>query len=283
MGNEDLAAWAEAERRWRGTVAVVTGGGSGLGAGFAEVAASLEMSVVLADVDADRMEAVTERIRAIGGRCRAFVVDVGRYEEVERLAEVVGRDGAPLGLLVNNAGIEHVGFVWEQPPEAWHRVMAVNLNGVFHGIRCFVPRMLVQSQPSTVLNVASVAALSTGAHHAIYQVSKHGVLALSEALADGLEQIGAPIRVAVALPGPVRTRIYADANRDQPTTARGDRVTEMRSLLAEEGMDPVEAARMMLGQVAEGRFAVTNRQDWLQPMAEARARRLLELGGGEPG
>jgi NAD(P)-dependent dehydrogenase (short-subunit alcohol dehydrogenase family) len=266
-----------ARRLFEGSVAVVTGAGSGLGAGFAEVAASLGMRVVLADVDARRLEAVEGRIGAVEGMARRMVTDVRRYEEVQALADWVFAEGEHVGLLVNNAGVEHVGPVWEVPPEDWHRVVGVNLHGVYHGVRAFVPAMMAAVRRSVVLNVASVGALTAGADHGAYEVTKHGVLVLSEALADGLSAAGAPVQVSVALPGPVRTRIYEDANPATGAGAADDRVAAMRRLLAEEGMAPLEAARTMLAQVAAGAFWVTTHPDMLRALAERRAERLSGL------
>jgi NAD(P)-dependent dehydrogenase (short-subunit alcohol dehydrogenase family) len=258
--------------RWAGKAAVITGAGGGLGAAFAEALASVGAAVVLADVDAAGIEAVAERIRADGGHATTHVADVRDFDAVEALAKAAFDEHGSVGLLINNAGIEHVGLIWEQPPEAWHRVIDVNLNGVYHGVRAFVPRMIEAGAPAVVFNLASVAALTSGGQHGVYQVSKHGVLALSEALADGLTSVGAPIQVSVALPGPVNTRIYADANEGKP----GEHVDAMRAML-EEGMPAAEAARLMLGQVAAGNFGVSPHPDWVQRMAAMRADRLLKL------
>src|SRR5687768_13604237 len=100
------------------------------------------MPLVLSDVDAAGIEVVADRIRARGGRATVVVADVRDHEAVEALAAAAYAEHDAVALLINNAGIEHVGLVWEQPPEAWHRVVDVNLNGVYHGVRAFVPRMI---------------------------------------------------------------------------------------------------------------------------------------------
>lgn len=270
----------EARARWSGTTAVITGAGSGLGAGFAEVAAEIGMSVVLADVDPDRLGETARRVEGAGATALALRTDVSRYGEVENLAARVFDGPVHLGLLINNAGVEHVGLLWEEPPESWHRVVGVNLNGVYHGVRAFLPRMLADGRPGTVLNIASVAALTTGAYHGVYEVTKHGVLALSEALADGLAAAGAGVQVSVALPGPVRTRIYRDANAQvAPGSANAGHVEAMRRML-DEGMTPVVAARTMLARVAAGDFAVTTHPEMLRALAAQRSARLAQLGEG---
>lgn len=279
IGGDQVGQLAAARALWGGTVAVITGAGSGLGAGFAEVASSLGAEVALADVDAGRLGEVGDRLAEAGGRVRTSVVDVRRFEDVRAFADELAAGGVPIGLVVNNAGVEHVGLLWEESPEAWHRVVDVNLHGVYHGVRAFVPHLLRQEHRSVVLNLASVGGLTTGAHHGTYEVTKHGVLVLSEALADGLAATGAPVQVSVALPGPVRTRIYDDAN---PVTAAasptGERVAAMRRLLADEGTAPVDAARTMLAQAAAGAFWVTTHPAMLRALAEQRAERLRELG-----
>ena len=258
--------------RFAGRAAVITGAAGGLGAAFAEALAAAGAHVVLADVDLDGLDAVAERIRSAGGHATTVLVDVRDFDAVDALAATAFEEHGSVGLLINNAGIEHVGLVWEQTPEAWHRVVDVNLNGVYHGIRAFVPRMIDAGEPAVVFNLASVAALTSGGQHGVYQVTKHGVLALSESLSDGLTTKGAPIQVSVALPGPVNTRIYDDANDGEP----GEYVDAMRAML-DEGMAPDEAARLMLDQVADGRFAVSPHPDWVQRMAKVRADRLLDL------
>lgn len=252
------------EQRWSGGVAVITGAAGGLGTAFAEVLTGVGTRLVLSDVDETGLAAVAERLGAA-----AVVADVRRYEDVEALATAAYAEG-PVTLLINNAGVEHVGQVWEQSVEAWHRVVDVNLNGVFHGVRAFVPRMIEAGIPATVLNLGSVASLTSGGEHGVYQVTKHGVLALSEALSDGLSSVGAPVQVSVALPGPVATRIYADANDGAP----GDHVDAMRQMIA-GGMPPGEAVELILQQAAAGQFAVSPHPEWVQRMARQRADRLL--------
>lgn len=272
MTDDAEDALAQARERWSGEVAVITGAAGGLGSAFAEVATSIGMGVVLADVDAAGLDALAGRVEAAGGTATTVVTDVRDYDAVDALAATTFADHGAIGLLINNAGVEHVGLVWEEPPEAWHRVVDINLNGVYHGVRAFVPRMIDAGRPSVVFNIGSVASLTTGAQHAVYQVTKHGVLALSEALGDGLASVGAPVQVSVALPGPVSTRIYADANDGLD----GEHVEAMRTLLG-EGMPPADAARLLFAQVAAGAFAVSPHPDWVRRMASQRADRLRSL------
>jgi NAD(P)-dependent dehydrogenase (short-subunit alcohol dehydrogenase family) len=248
-----------ARTRWSGRTAVVTGAASGLGAGFAEVLAGIGARVLRCDVNADALSEI------VGD---TVVVDMRDFAAVEEVAARIFRESDDVALLINNAGVESVGLPWEQAPDEWRRVMDVNLNGVFHGVRAFVPRMLEAGTDSSVLNIASVGALTATGRNAAYQVSKHGVLALSEAVADGLATVGASVQVSVALPGPIRTRIYADAQAAGDTA---DHLAGLRSMLDDDGMSPEDAAVIMLEQVAAGAFAVSSHPDWGKRLAEKRA------------
>jgi NAD(P)-dependent dehydrogenase (short-subunit alcohol dehydrogenase family) len=267
MSTEQLE---RARTRWAGRTVVVTGAAGGLGSAFSRTLAGLGADVVLSDVDDTALEAVADGVGT------AIVADVREHDAVQALADQVHRDHGDVALLINNAGIEHVAQLWETPPEAWHRVVDINLNGVYHGVRAFVPRMLEAGGDAVVFNIASVAALTTGGRNAVYQVTKHGVLAMSESLADGLAAVGSGVQVSVALPGPVNTRIYADAEGEGEAT---EHLGVLRSLLADQGMPPEEAATLMLEQVAAGAFAVSPHPEWVERMAKQRADRLLGLLG----
>ena len=263
---------------WGGHTAVITGAGSGIGSGMARAAAGLGMTVVLADVSVARMSQVAGQIERAGGRALIVPTDVTDMAAVEHLADVAFGEVGGVRLVANNAGVEHVGLLWEEPAESWHRLIDVNLNGVYHGIRAFVPRLIAAGAPAHLLNTASVGSLSTGAYHGGYQVTKHAVLALGECLAADLATVDAPVHVSVALPGPVDTRIFADAN----TGAAGGAVVEgqleaMRTLLAGRGMPADEAGARLLAQVAEGRFWVTTHPAMVGESGARRAERLLAL------
>lgn len=269
---------ARAREPWDGHTAVITGAGSGIGAGMARAAAGMGMTVVLADVDEGRISQVANGIHRAGGRALAVPTDVTSLPAVEHLADVAFGEVGAVRLVANNAGVEHVGLLWEEPAESWHRLIGVNLHGVYHGIRAFVPRLIAAGEPAHVLNTASVGGLSAGAYHGGYQVTKHAVLALSECLAAELATVDAPVRVSVALPGPVDTRIFTDANAH----GAGDTVVEgqlqaMRTMLADRGMTADEAGARLLAQVAEGRFWVTTHPSMVGEAAARRAERLLDL------
>lgn len=245
------------ERLTHGT-ALVTGGGSGIGEGLALRLAERGMTALVADIDLDRAEGVADSIRARGGDARAHRVDVTDASAMDQLAQEVMERHGSLELLVNNAGIETAGRAWEVDPDRWRRLMAVNLDGVFHGIAAFVPRMIAQGSPGKVANVASVGGVTTMPFQAAYIASKHAVVGLSECLFHDLAEIGAAIDVSVVMPGWVRTRIFSDAGSQVPLShpRAEEHFAAMRASNQAHGLDPLEAAGRVVGGLSRGDFWV---------------------------
>jgi len=150
----------------------------------------------------------------------AIQTDVSRAEDVEMLArKTLERFGA-VHLLFNNAGVIVGGRLWEHSLADWEWILNVNLWGVIHGVRTFVPLMLEQDVPCHMVNTASIAGLIAPPNQGIYNVTKHGVVAITETLYRELAEMGAQLKVSVLCPSHVRTRIY-DAERNRPP-APGD-------------------------------------------------------------
>jgi NAD(P)-dependent dehydrogenase (short-subunit alcohol dehydrogenase family) len=188
-------------------VAVVTGAASGIGLGIAEAFVAQGMMVMLADVDEPRLAREEQRLAASGATVAASVVDVGDSSQVDALAAAVLARFGGIHVVCNNAGIIRPGRTWELPLADWEAVLRVNLLGVVHGVRTFVPLLLAGGEPGHVVNVASMAAVVPVPGIGPYNVAKHGVLALSEVLQAELAAAGAPIGVTVVMPGRVRTRL----------------------------------------------------------------------------
>ncbi|MEU1525422.1 SDR family NAD(P)-dependent oxidoreductase [Nocardia rhamnosiphila] len=143
-----------------GATAVVTGAGSGIGEAAARRAAALGMQIVLADLSAARIDALAADLRAAGRSVLAVPTDVRDQAAVEALAEATYDEFGEVTVLLNNAGIESVGYTWEVPADEWRRVIDVNLLGVYHGIRSFVPRMGADPRPSQIVNTCSVGGIA---------------------------------------------------------------------------------------------------------------------------
>ncbi len=203
-----------------GTVAVVTGAASGIGLALSEALAAEGASVVMADVSADALHDQRDRLDDLGHAVHAVPTDVSDAAAVEALAgAAVDRFGG-LHVAVNNAGIVSRGLTWEIPLEDWRRVLDVNLWGVIHGVRSFVPRMLATGEPGHVVNTASMAAVLPVGRLGPYTVAKHGVLGLSDVLRRDLEKVGAPIGVSTLLPGGIRTGMNPIGSVEPSTVAQ---------------------------------------------------------------
>lgn len=206
-------------KEFKGRTAVITGAGSGFGREFALIAADRGMNLVLADIQADSLAETETMVTARGAEVLSMKTDVGDAASVEALRDAcLERFGAP-GLLFNNAGVAVGGLAWENSVSDWEWVLRVNLWGVIHGIRCFVPAMIQAGRPAHVVNTASVAGLLSPPTMAVYNVSKHGVVTLSETLFHDLRMVGAPVGVSVLCPAFVPTGI-ADSGRNRPENLR---------------------------------------------------------------
>lgn len=188
-----------------GSVALVTGAGSGIGAACARRLARAGAQVVVTDREPDGVKDVAAQIERDGGAAVALEADVTDPDAMERAADAAVERFGTLNVCHNNAGIVAGGNSWELPLSEWHRVLDVDLWGVIHGIRAFVPRILAAGEPGWVVNTASMAAVTAIAGIGPYTASKHAVLGISDGLRAELAAIGAPVGVSVVMPGMIKT------------------------------------------------------------------------------
>jgi NAD(P)-dependent dehydrogenase (short-subunit alcohol dehydrogenase family) len=185
-----------------GKVAVITGGGSGIGASLARACAAEGMRVVVADVNGDRAEVVASELPDDTAYGKA--VDVSDAAQVEELADFAFDTFGAVHLLCNNAGISPVGRVWDFTDDEWQTLLGVNLRGVANGIRSFVPRMIEQGE-GHIVNTGSGASFVATPRLGPYCATKHAIVGLSEALRYELDGTG--IGVSVLVPAGVNTNI----------------------------------------------------------------------------
>ncbi len=265
------------ETIFKGGAAVITGAGSGIGEGIARTAAAFGMQVLLADIAIDRAEAVAADIRAVGGIALAVRTDVSIPSELDQLADRAYAEFGDVKLLVNNAGIETLGFVWELPIERWEKTLTVNIHGAIHGVRAFAPRMLQSADQTYIANVASIGGLGMMPVQTPYILSKHAILSFTECLHLEMQLQERPVSISAVLPGPVATRIFEDANgADAEPVIAAHRET-MRRMLVEQGITPLEAGRRILDGIAANQFWVSTHPEITAQMAEARADHLAGL------
>lgn len=196
-------------------VAVITGAASGIGYGIAERCTQEGMKVVLADINQKDLIQAEKALKSTGATTLGVLTDVSKLDDIEALAEKTLDTFGGVHLLVNNAGVGASGSVWESTLADWQWVLGVNLWGVIYGLRTFVPIMLAQDTEGHIINTSSLAGLLPYHPSAAYQVSKHGVVALSENLYHSLAQRNAKVNVSVLCPSWVNTRIL-DSQRNRP-------------------------------------------------------------------
>ena len=195
-----------------GKVAVVTGAASGIGLGLSRTFVRAGMSVAMCDIRKDRLEEAMISVRPLGqGRVVAVPTDVSDANSVERAAAAIEHELGKIHVVCNNAGVVLRGARMEAiEDKAWDWVLGVNLYGIIHGIRSFVPRIRSHGEGGHIVNTASMAGLHVGNRQTgAYAASKHAVVALSEALAQDLAQTN--IGVSVLTPAAVATEIYTSS------------------------------------------------------------------------
>ncbi len=263
---------------FRGGVAVITGAGSGIGEGLARTAAELGMQVALADIAVDRIERVAADIRSAGGTAITIPTDVADPAAIDRLAASVHEQLGDVRLLMNNAGIEILGLSWELPIEVWEKAVRINILGVIHGVRAFVPRMIAAGKPAFIGNLSSIGGLSMMPIQTPYILSKHAVLSFSECLRMEMELVRAPISVSAVLPGPVSTRIFDDAATGRDRAQVEGHRKAMKAMTSGPGsLTGKQAAEVILAGIAAKEFFVSTHPEITAHMAKQRAEHLATL------
>ena len=258
-------------RQLQGRVAVVTGAASGIGLAMAARFAAAGMRLVLADIETAALQRALVQLQGQGAQAIAVTVDVADAGSVERLADAAYGAFGAVHLLCNNAGVAAPTLLqptWENSLDDWNWILAVNLMGVVHGVRSFVPRMLAGGDEGHIVNTASVAGLLTGSGP--YFASKHGVSCLSEGLYKDLKVACTKLSASVLCPGIIRTQIL-DAERNRPAQFGGP--TDLSKLSGksqqgaagfraalEVGFDPAVVADAVVDAVLHDRFYIVPAQ-----------------------
>ncbi|MGW0593731.1 SDR family NAD(P)-dependent oxidoreductase [Streptosporangium sp. NPDC002607] len=247
-------------RELSGKIAVVTGAGSGIGRALALGLAAEGMALMLADVDPGTLAETASLVEGV--KVLTEITDVSDQAAVQHLADRTFGELGAVHVLCNNAGVFQGGQMWTREPEDFAWLLGVNLWGVLHGIRSFVPRMIAQDTEGHILNTVSVSGLFAAPFSGAYSVSKYAAFAASQSLAQDLAMAGSKLRVTALCPGGVRTGINR-SERVRPenlAVARPteDEVASVRIIdgLVERGIDPEQVALAAVAAIHEERFLV---------------------------
>ncbi len=275
-------------KEFKGRTAVVTGAASGIGRGLADRFAAEGMNVVIADVEQGALDAAEREMTAAGATVLAVRTDVSKAAEVQALADKTIERFGGVHIVCNNAGVGGGGLVasWEAPMTDWEWVLGVNLWGVVHGVRAFVPLMLKGGNEGHIVNTASVAGLIAGAGGPQYTMSKFGVVGYSESLFHELAAAGGKVKVSVLCPALTNTKII-ESGRNHPTgprpePAEGSQEKVMLDFIKgifAGGMAPSETASIVLDGIINERFYILTHPEH-NPQIEARVKAVI--GGGTP-
>ena len=243
-------------RELAGKTAFVTGGASGIGLALGRAFVQAGMNVMLADIETDALEAAVESLRGSGTEVRGIVCDVADPLSVERAAAASCQAFGNVHVVCNNAGVAAPGGIDDISLDNWRWVLDVNLMGVLHGIRSFLPHIRAHGEGGHIVNTASMAGMIAGPGFSPYAASKFAVVAMSEGLAAQLKPLG--IGVSVLCPGFVRTLIgesgrnrperYGPTQTPDPASPQGQVIAYIAERLA-SGLDPSEIATRVLAAI----------------------------------
>jgi NAD(P)-dependent dehydrogenase (short-subunit alcohol dehydrogenase family) len=260
-----------------GKTAFVTGAASGIGLALSRTFAEAGMKVMLADIEANALTAAVENLHDFGPNVYGVACDVTDPASVERAAKASYEAFGNVHVVCNNAGVGGGSGIDTISLETWRWVIDVNLMGVLHGIRTFLPHIRAHGEGGHIVNTASMAGMNSGLGFSAYSASKFAVVNMSEGLAKQLAPLG--IGVTVLCPGFVRTRIWESGrNRPErygptqipdPASAAGKLLARLTEL-GQTGLDPADVAAHVLAAIRENELYVFTHAgaDWRAELEE---------------
>ena len=238
---------------FKGKVAFITGGASGIGLGMAKAFYSAGMKVIIADIRQDHLEDALTSLDGDTANIHSIQLDVADRKAMEAAAQEAERVFGRVHILCNNAGIYLYGPLQKATYEDWDWVLDVNLGGVVNGIQTFVPRMISHGEGGHIVNTASISGIFVAGGTGVYTTSKFAVVGLSEALRLDLESEN--IGVSVLCPGFVNSKIYEcgkirpDQLANSGYVVRQETLERLKKVHDEIGMDPLEVGEKVLSAI----------------------------------
>ena len=257
-----------------GKIAVVTGGASGIGKAIARRLIAERMTVVIADIERVALHSAATETGAIG-----IWTDVASFESVQALADEVKRRFGGLHLLCNNAGVASTARLADMSLSDWTWLLGVNLWGVIHGVKAFLPLLKANPDGGYLVNTASVSGFHVTPDLGGYTVSKFAVVALSETLALELKADGSNVGITVLCPGPVSTSL-GSSQRNRPSALSGGAFVDKDLEASEEGggmrwIDGDAVADVLLRAIRRGDLYAFTHPEW-EPIVRARHLQIAE-------
>lgn len=249
---------------FQGRVAVITGGGGGIGAAMARAFGARGARIVLADIDRSAMESVAAALGRDGAEVLAVPTDVTALDSVRALADAAERRFGAVDVVCNNAGVATMGELATATHADWQYTMNVNFWGVVHGVETFVPRLLARGAGGHIVNTASMAGLIASQGLGVYNTSKYAVVGLSETLAKDLRPYG--IGVSVLCPMGVATQIRG-SERNRPAHLRNDTTATPEPVeLIGRTLAPDAVAEMVIAAIRKNALYVITHDEGLAPL-----------------
>ena len=237
-------------------VAVITGGASGIGLAFARAYAARGAHIVIGDIDETAMERARAELAVTGTKVECVKVDLRDAGSVAHLGEIASGIGT-LGAICLNAGVTSTGTaVWETSEETYDFVVGVNLLGLFHSVKTFVPLLVAQGDSADLVITASMAGMVASPYSAVYAASKAGAIALAKSLRAELHMVAPAVRVALLNPGMVKTNLIRTSAARLPSGSAmsDDLVKGGHDALNQIGVDPEVAVSWALRALDDGTF-----------------------------
>ena len=239
-----------------GKVAVVTGAGSGIGEGIARAAAQAGMKVLVADIDIEKAQVVAADI---GESAHAFEVDVSDLESVEAMRDAAVERFGGVHLLCNNAGVWIGALMHDADIKDWQYLINVNLYGVIHGVRAFLPLLVAQGE-GHIVNTASMGGLISGPPEGLYTTTKFAIVGLSEALLMEVADKG--VGVSVLCPGLVNTNLITQSSAVRPEAFDSGIDHQQPAPDVAAGIPPLAVGEQVIDAVRESGFYVITHDDY---------------------